>query len=277
MQILTSGSFINLDNQEKVEQLVFTAKEIAGAAVSTDGFTSDEENNKKLALEIWQGAEYMTREHERARIQNLFVNNFIERLREIAPAPEEIPAVETNVAKDEFLGFVTAAAETDKENQEIAESGDIPTENAEATNPAEVVPPNGETAPSLQTEILETETIKPAETAMAATIAAAEIETTEPEIVEPAAPTQKAENKIAEVSQTAQDEKSAPGAAITLSDKEPYRWDDCTVTATIQLLPVETGVRRAVLSVRTHEFAPQFSVVELSKAATPENILPALE
>ena len=32
MQVLTSGSFINLDNQEKIEQLIFTAKEIAVAA-----------------------------------------------------------------------------------------------------------------------------------------------------------------------------------------------------------------------------------------------------
>lgn len=57
MQILTSGSFINLDNQEKVEQLIFTAKAIADSAVQTEGFISSEDNNKRLALEIWQGAE----------------------------------------------------------------------------------------------------------------------------------------------------------------------------------------------------------------------------
>ena len=283
MQILTSGSFINLENQEKIEQLVFTAKEIAGAAVSTDGFTSSEDNNKRLALEIWRGAEYMTREYEEARIQNIFVSNFLDRLREIAPAqdglpknsvatPEEIPAIETEIAKDEFLGFFTAG--TGNENQEINEFGNEATAIIEATNSAETLPRNVETAASVQTESLETETVESAETTTAATT---EIETTEPEIVEPVAPKQESENKITEVSQTANDEKSATGAAITLSDKEPYRWDDCTVTATIQLLPVETGIRRAVVSVRTHDFAPQISVTELAGAATPEHILPALE
>ena len=69
MQILSSGSFINTDNQEKIEQLIFTAKEIADAAVKTDGFVNDEENNKRLALDIWQGAEYICRDEEETQIK----------------------------------------------------------------------------------------------------------------------------------------------------------------------------------------------------------------
>jgi hypothetical protein len=43
MQVLTSGSLVNLDNQEKVERLIFTAKEIAAAAAGADGFNNEEE------------------------------------------------------------------------------------------------------------------------------------------------------------------------------------------------------------------------------------------
>ncbi len=50
------------------------------------------------------------------------------------------------------------------------------------------------------------------------------------------------------------------------------------MTTTIQLLPVEADhKRRAVVSVRTHDFAPQISVVELNDGATPAQLLPALQ
>ena len=282
MQILTSGSFINLENQEKIEQLIFTAQAIADSAVETDGFMSSEENNKRLALEIWQGAEYLTREHEKARIQNLFTNNFLERLREIAPAqaanpsPENIESsiaetapVETDVPRDEFLGFVTATAEN--ENQETVEASDD-TANAERSESVEILSPTDEAVPSVQAKNSATETANSVENLTEETPEIKGIETETGESVEPGA---KTKNEISGASENTNEEKPAIGA-ITLSDKEPYRWDDCTVTATMQLLPTETGKRRVVLSVRTHDFAPQISVVEFGGTATPEQIAPAL-
>lgn len=286
MQILTSGSFINLDNGEKIEQLVFTAKAIADSAVQTEGFASSEENNKRLALEIWQGAEYMTREHEQARIQNLFISNFLERLREITPAPSandslvnlesaspENSPVESNAAKDEFLGFVNGTAEN--ETQEIAaKDNDVITEKA-AADSVEVLPPSDFTAAAnVQDENPERETAESLESLTSETI---EAQKDEPESDKKIEAMQETETSAIKVSQTVKTENSAV-RKITLPEKEPYRWDDCTVTATIQLLPVEAGSRRAVLSVRTHDFAPQISVVELSgAAATPENFMPSLE
>ena len=44
---------------------------------------------------------------------------------------------------------------------------------------------------------------------------------------------------------------------VILSEQEPYNFDSCTVTAVIQLLPEANGVRDCVLSVRSHNFAPQ--------------------
>ena len=122
MEILNSGSFINLENQEKIEQLKFTATELANAAIGTAGFVNEEEPARKLALEFWQGLEYMCRENERGTIQNIFTGEFLERLRELRPSANvsEIvqkvevpnflaePEVETVTAEDEFLGVLAA-------------------------------------------------------------------------------------------------------------------------------------------------------------------------
>jgi hypothetical protein len=287
MQILTSGSFVNLDNQEKVDQLIFTAKAIAESAIETDGFQSDEENNKRLALEIWQGAEYMTREHERGRIQNLFVEKFLERLCEIAPAvpavnvlllenvesASENASVESKDRNDEFLGYITGAEEN--ETQEVAVENDTFAEDAAATEQVEILPEINEQAASFQIENSEQETAKAFEDLTSETVEDQTVETENDKAVET---NKEIENSNDEVSQIIKAGKPVINA-ITLPEKEPYRWDDCTVTATIQLLPVETEIRRAIISVRTHDFAPHISVVELigAAASTPENLAPALK
>lgn len=290
MQILTSGSFVSLDNQEKIDQLVFTAKAIADSAIETDGFQTGEENNKRLALEIWQGADYMTREHERARVQNIFVGNFLDRLREITPivaatnessensetAATEVSSAELDESKDEFLGFVT----TETETLEVGNADQI-SRNAEALNSDENLPPNTETVEEFHKETAEPETnylaeILTAETSAENSIAETpEIETAQPEIIESVGAKQEPENKISDVPQTVKSEKPAI-VAISLPEKEPYRFDDCTVTAMVQLLPTDDGKRRAVVSVRTHDFAPQISVIELEGEAMPEKLAPAL-
>ena len=93
MEILSSGSFINLENQEKIEQLKFTAAELANAALESEGFVNEVEPARKLALEFWQGLEYMCRENEQSTIQNIFTGHFLERLRELRTFK-----IETNVA-----------------------------------------------------------------------------------------------------------------------------------------------------------------------------------
>ena len=82
MQILSSGSFINLENREKIEQLIFTARELANAASQAEGFVNAGPSNGRLGVEMWQGAEYMCRDHEEATIKNIFLSNFLERLRD---------------------------------------------------------------------------------------------------------------------------------------------------------------------------------------------------
>ena len=67
--------------------------------------------------------------------------------------------------------------------------------------------------------------------------------------------------------------------SLRLPDKEPYQFDKCTVTATIQLFPTSenSASRKAVLSVRTHDFAPQISMIELSGSDLPAALMPELQ
>ena len=83
MEILNSGSFIPLDNRERIEQLIFTARALAVEVTRNDGFQSSGQSNQQIGLELWKGAEYMTRSHEEVTIRNIFLSKFLEKLREI--------------------------------------------------------------------------------------------------------------------------------------------------------------------------------------------------
>lgn len=298
MQILNGGSFVNLDSAEKIGQLVFTAKQIAHTATETEGFVNDEANNRQIALDIWQGAEYMTREHEEAQVKNIFVKNFIEELRELknanqisresvsnhanATETEEtnkpVNSVITADERDEFLGFV-APTETEERADSAVQNETSPvaareeTENhiedfkIDSSEPETDV--SGEAASDFQSEAVAADLPEKPPTEMESEIS------TESSSVNP--PTiQTVEDSDARQTSTAA--QTAVGA-IALPEKEPYQFDKCTVTATIQLLPIEADAtrRKIVLSVRTHDFAPQISVVETAKETTSAEILPALE
>lgn len=284
MEILSSGSFVNLENQGKIEQLIYTAREIANAAVETDGFANEEENNRRLALEIWQGAEYMTRDHEEAQIKNIFINNFLDRLSEFGGASkmpnaepensagtvEENSLDETGAPRDEFLGFVGTAEVSEQDNTEQAPFAD---ENALEATKGDASAPVSSIGTNSQDEKVGAKSVEPDNSLNEATL---ETENAEPERDESQEANQPTGSSEAENIQAETSPKQNSGA-ITLPEKEPYQFDKCTVTATIQLLPVGDGIRRAVLSVRTHDFAPQISVVELNDGATPAQLLPALE
>ena len=74
-------------------------------------------------------------------------------------------------------------------------------------------------------------------------------------------------------------EEKAVVERLQLPEKEPYQFNKCTVTATIQLLPVEENShsRKAVLSVKTHDFTPQISLVELFGNNLTTALAPELE
>lgn len=267
MEILSAGSFINLENQEKIEQLKFTAVELADAAMETTGFDNSEDSGKNLALEFWQGLEYMCRETEEATIKNIFLNHFLERLREFRPiqsagidsppktqkiVSEQINHEENPV--DEFLGVIELAG--DEENP-LEENQSMPTENV--TQVEEIL--TSEKSSIEEVEVKTTENISP--------------ET----IKETASPASEIEEKV-EAAMEKPVETGATSNKLSLPEKEPYQFNKCTVTATIQMLPEGTDgttVRKAVFSVRTHDFAPQISLVELAGNNLTAEIMPELE
>ncbi len=299
MQILNGGSFVNLDSAEKIEQLVFTAKQIAQTAIETEGFVNDESNNRQIALDIWQGAEYMTREHEEAQVKNIFVKNFIEELRELKNAnrisgesvSNTANAIETNETgetvnpiikadeRDVFLGFLAPTETEEKANSAVQIE----------TSPVAAVLETANRIEDFKTDSSESETNVNGEASsdfksedvVAADMPEEPLTETESEIstesnsVNPPTIQTVEDSGAKQISQAAQ---TAIGA-IALPEKEPYQFDKCTVTATIQLLPVEADAsrRKVVLSVRTHDFAPQISVIETAKELYGEEILPALE
>ena len=267
MEILGAGAFINLENQEKIEQLKSTAIQLANAALETDEFTNDEESGKRLALEFWQGLEYMCRESEEAAIKNIFLGHFLDRLSQFRPTQpatidspqdsalenEAVPVDDETNPEDEFLGVI-----------DTAESEETTTQETQAVT-------QESSAHSQDFLTLEKDSFQEVG-----------VKTTENVSTETASETASS----AEIEEKVESEKDVPREAkrsignLSLPDKEPYQFGKCTVTATIQLLPAgDDGAisRKVVLSVRTHDFAPQISLVELAGNNLTAEIAPELE
>ena len=259
MEILSSGSFINTDNQEKIEQLKFTATELANAAVGTTGFVNSEEAGKKLALEFWQGLEYMCRDAgEEAAIKNIFLSHFLERLGELRPRENTAANYlsDDSKAKDEFLGVLSETSEDEDEDTIIAEERKaIIEENSRRTVDF----------PALDNDSAENEEYETADTVLSESN------------VEPSETLKQETSETNKPNLDDTTQEKIVSEALQLPEKEPYQFDKCTVTATIQLLPTDTGIRKAVLSVRTHDFPPQISVREFTGEANSANLLSALE
>lgn len=299
MEILNSGSFITLDNREKIEQLIFTARTLANEVSQNDGFQSSGQTNQQIGLELWKGAEYMTRSHEEVTIRNIFLSKFLERLREIEretvqlssrPIPAPISAaVETAVptnsaiftepqthiqtestveAKDEFLGIVDSEESVQERpsyaneckpecEEEIVSMLDSAEAFSNVEPPDEArVEHNSVPLPILNLEVEESQEHD-------AVKSASEVES-DPE------PTRSIESLDDSVSDRNDTEQSV--RSVVLSEKEPYNFDACTVTAVIQLLPESNGSRYYVVSVRSHDFAPQITFTNLRNESGELNL-----
>jgi hypothetical protein len=254
MEILSAGAFINLENQEKIEQLKFTAVELANAALAAEGFTNTEESCKSLALEFWQGLEYMCPESEEAAIKNIFLNHFLDRLRQFRPSQpatfdsaqdsalenESVPVDETN-PEDEFLGVIDTA---ESEESSIEETPAVTQESLAQT----------QDFLTLEKDSFQEVGVKTTENS------------TGESVEDSASSIEEIEGKVEFAPEDTVEDKTTVGN-LSLPEKEPYNFGKCTVTATIQMLPVaddDGNIRKTVLSVRTHDFAPQISMVELT-------------
>ena len=315
MEILNSGSFIPLDNKEKMEQLAFTAATLATEVSRSEGFQSGGKANHQLGLELWSGAEYVCRAHEEATIKNLFLSKFLQSLREIekqnggqprplqaqvvnpaAPRPSDpvqpIPdfshAVRTDPvpvpvqpvqpqpapvyqpqdpARDEYLGIVSPDEQGesnkpsyadecvpgyDPEIEALVEKFDNESSEPDADISNEPVSDAADaTEQSVSTDLVETEVTF-------------QSESDSPDVVEQSASTETGEAEVVPDEYEITDAESIE--SIVIPEKEPYNFDGCTVTAVIQLLPESSGARKCVVSVRTHDFTPRVTIVDVEIA-----------
>jgi hypothetical protein len=307
MEILNSGSFIPLDNREKIEQLIFTACTLASEVSRSQGFQSNAQSNQQIGLELWKGAEYMTRSHEEVTIRNIFLSKFLERLREIdrevvqrpsIPNVPGKPAIEIAASSDSAL---SSMIQTGTESESGGEARDEflgvvdPDESVEdRPSYADECVPEGEdeiasmlTSSGTSTAIdvsgdhaLESPDEKSEEASVKVDInkhGAALIDTVV--AIEDEGRDSEEYSHVPPAVETAVTEQSVK--SVVLSEKEPYNFDSCTVTAVLQLLPQADGVRDCVVSVRSHDFAPKITFTNVSgedgHSALTAPILTALE
>lgn len=302
MDILSSGSFVPLDNKERMEQLAFTAKTLATEVSRAEGFQSSGPSNYQLGLEMWKGAEYVCRAHEEANIKNIFLSKFLETLREIGKQnagqlkPPQAQVVDSPSARPfdpvHPQGTTTLATESGRAplsepshspgralQQEPEEPVDQYLGAVSDNSEIETKRPSysDECVPECEADIkaivdqLDDEDPEPVgtgpdqpEVAATANASPGKAEPDDPQAVAQDVPNEVVEEDV----HTEPRDSPKPCAieSIVLAEKEAYNFDSCTVTAVVQLLPEADGVRKCVVSVRTHDFTPKVAIVNLTNA-----------
>ena len=321
MDILNSGSFVPLDNREKIEQLIFTAKTLATEVSRTEGFQSSGPTNHQLGLEMWKGAEYMCRAHEEANIRNLFLSKFLETLREIGrqntvePRPPQPQFIDSPTVRppDQAHPLVTTTTLATPPGPVAlsapARSPDL-AQQQEPEEPADeylgVVLDNNEIGtqrPSYSDECvpecdadieaivnrLDAEQPEPRSNEHSEPIGTRSEQTemvaatnVSPGKAEPDDPPPTERNVLSEVVEeeihieVPDSPEQCSIESIVLAEKEAYNFDGCTVTAVLQLLPEAEGVRKCVVSIRTHDFTPSVSIGDVTTADVHSQISEAL-
>ena len=313
MEILNSGSFVPLDNREKIDQLIYTARELATEVSRAQGFQNSGQTNHQLGLEMWEGAEYVCRAHEEANIRNLFLSKFLERLREIerqtvvqtkmpqAPTviPEPVrqpvsspdpvqpvqsppPQTVTNQPhhespQDEYLGVIPLGDQSGSERPSYAYEC-MPEFEAEITAMNNGAGPADLINPPTQDSNGDESQISTHSEDLRPEEVAEAAENGESESDTPVTTEQGSSDEIVEEVEPEAKKSAESGSieSIILAEKEPYNLEACTVTAVIQVLPESFGKRKCVMSLRTHDFAPMVVVSESGAADIIPHISAAL-
>lgn len=289
MKTLQAGSFLTLENDGSLEALKFTARLLAEHTEKVVKENLNAASLENLANNLWQKAEYVTRETQRRRLQQIFVENFTERFRELKPdfdtltaviadsfnrehTPEKVenkgepiairedtsPAEQTSeaqVQKDEFLGLV-------KNDEILSESG---AEEREATITEEI---KQTTEAETKAESAKTEN----ESGTA--------ETAGPEISKVSEETKTIEEKsnADKVQTTAQNnsrtENLVKSGTSPQMAKEPFEFGKCTVSLNLTLLPCfgNEASRKVIISAVSHALTPEIEYLEIAEGENLEQI-----
>lgn len=296
MQTLQAGSFLTLENAETVENLKFTARLLAEHTEKVVKENLQPAPLENLANNLWQKAEYVTRETERRRLQQIFVENFTERFRELKP---DFDALTAQITDSFNQANVPEKAEVESEQNISPENTSPAPQSSEAQAQKDeflgLVKPEesfGETAAeetkaATSEEIKQTVAQSEALTNTEAVITEKEsgaVKVTVPESndvsqkAEVAAETVKEDVKTGKPQATAQnDSRNATQvkSGITVSeDKEPFEFGKCTVNLNLVLLPCrgsETS-RKAIVSTASHNLAPEIEYLEIEMGEDLERI-----
>lgn len=305
MQILSSGSFINLENREKIEQLIFTARELANAASQAEGFNNAGPSNGRLAVEMWQGAEYMCRDHEEATIKNIFLSNFLERLRDAGRAAIGRPSV-VEITRPAVASQATPPPAVEPTRIPVSNSSSVIEEVAipnwgwggavvpEPTATSDeflgiVVSPDSneevirtrsyadECLPESELEIVDKDSDLREAVNYGSKAEAEEAfghDEATAELVEKSTSPPTASGELSNAP-TARANKSI--ASIVVPAKEPYQLENCTVKVVVQILAEEHGIRKCVISLVTHDFFPEIAIAELNATSFIRDLPDAIE
>lgn len=301
MQTLTAGSFLNLENLEAVEALKFTARRLAehtGSVVKENLPPASLEN---LARQLWEKAEYVTRETERRRLHQIFVENFSERFRELKPETAEAQKSESGVSPAEATTEIAASEEqatgaasvengesesaSPKETATVAEgkrdeflgfvesgvsfgdvqSADASAEAAEAmTAPKEDTPTIVQAGGELAAESSRPENQSSVENPNPANQNANIAEQTVSPTAEKPTVADSAESKPTTAATAASAGKN--GANQAADGREPFEFEKCTINLNLTLLPAESGknARKVIVGATSHNLPPEIDFLEIA-------------
>ena len=306
MQTLQAGSFLNLENDSTVEALKFTARRLAEHSGSVIAENLNAPSLENLANNLWGKAEYVARETERRRLKQIFVENFIERFRELKPdvTGTENSSIEagSNNSAIEATDSVSQSSATEivESGRNESATGENVLSSAALKETTTVVQRNSDEflgfveneESTAQASTAESEAKIPTLTEETAQIAHETIsETLKPENHQAVDETPSAENQIAVQIETsvvkpndakpraaAKSEPSAMSVSKNIdpatNDKEPFDFEKCTINLNLTLLPSESGSskRKAIISAASHNLPPEIDFLEIAESEDLPNI-----
>ncbi len=292
MQTLQAGSFLHLENDGSLESLKFTARCLAEHTGSVVKENLNAESLESLANNLWQKAEYVTRETERRRLQQIFVENFTERFHELKPdvsvstadliiqsfnsetvvthkiateeqSPQPKHVSESLEKSDEFLGIV----KTDSSFGEPALSETVVSTMTAEINAQNVVQSEPETntesiRPKNQTIVVETPISEAGQLTEKPEITAEKIETVKPSASIATAPSQApTTNQVNTITKTE-------------NAKEPFEFGKCTISLNLVLLAGSGSDprRQVIVSAVSHNLPPEIEFLEINDGEDLEQI-----
>lgn len=289
MQTLQAGSFLTLENDGSLEALKFTARLLAEHTEKVVKENLNAQQLENLANSLWQKAEYVTRETQRRRLQQIFVENFTERFRELKPDFDTL----TLAIADSFNREHTPEKVEDKGEQIVIRENTLPAEQIlkVETQKDEFLGlvKNDEIlseSAAEEREVAITEEIKQiteAETKMEAAKTENEIGTAETSIPESNKVSEKTEiikeksnaDKVQTTTQTnSRTENLVKSGTSSLGAKEPFEFGKCTISLNLTLLPCfgNEASRKVIISTVSHALTPEIEYLEIEMGEDLEEI-----